>query len=361
MSAVVKTEGLCDFCQSSQPVLPCDLLYKIEDISAHYFCLLFSSGLGQAGEEKEGVKGFLPVDIRKELRRGSRLKCVFCKKKGATVGCAEPSCKKSYHTTCGARHDCLLQYFGQFKSLCSKHRVVGGGRRRAGATCSLCQKSLGGGRRTDIVTGSCCESSYHRTCVQSQALATNRQNFRCPNCNCGPGWLEEMLEAGLFVPEQEGLEVQEDRLCHAKLCFCTEEAGRAHHGTGGLWEIFKCETCGVKGIHGACGGLESLEDPTWHCYSCRDSLREQGQEEIFTKQSSKLWRTHLETITRIAPDLAEKLQSQNKEKKTGGRVLANTKYDYSTSFTDLLGSLLDRDESPGDSDYESGDRLKVAN
>ena len=42
-------------------------------------------------------------------------------------------------------------------------------------------------------------------------------------------------------------------------------------------------------------------------------------------------------------------------------MLANTKYDYSTSFTDLLGSLLDREESPGDSDYESGDRLKVVN
>ena len=243
MTAVLISDGRCDFCQSNTAVLPCDQLYKIEDISAHYFCLLFSSGLGQAGEEGEGIKGFMPVDIRKELRRGSRLKCVFCKKKGATVGCAEPSCKKSYHSTCGARHDCLLQYFGQFRSLCSKHRQAGGGRRRPGATCSLCGRGVGGSRKTDIVTSSCCDSSYHRSCLQSHALASSRQNFRCPNCSDGQGWLEEMLEAGFYVPEQEGPEL--DRLCHAKLCFCTEETGRAYQGSG-LWEIFKCETCDVK-------------------------------------------------------------------------------------------------------------------
>lgn len=247
MTAIVLTDGHCDVCQSSEAILPCDILYTIEDISAHYFCLLFSSGLGQSGEEREGVKGFLPDDIRKELRRGSRLKCVFCKKKGATVGCAEPTCKKSYHSTCGARHDCLLQYFGQFKSLCSKHRVVGGGRRRAGSRCSICNQSVGGGRRTDIITGSCCDATYHRSCLQTEALSSTQQHFRCLNCNNGQAWLEEMLVAGLYVPETEGLGGSDtERLCHAKLCFYPEENGRALHATDGLWEIFKCDSCSMK-------------------------------------------------------------------------------------------------------------------
>ena len=250
MTAFVLSEGLCDFCQSSQPVLPCDQLYRIEDISAHYFCLLFSSGLGQSGDEKEGVKGFLPADIRRELRRGSRLKCVFCKKKGATVGCAEPSCKKSYHSTCGARHDCLLQYFGQFKSLCSKHRAVGdpgGNRRRPGARCSICSGSVGGGRKSDTVQGRCCDSSYHRSCLQSLALATTRQDFLCPNCQDGAGWLDQMLVAGLYVPEQQ--EVAEERrgpLCDAKLCFCPQETGRVHQAGEGPWQILSCEACPLK-------------------------------------------------------------------------------------------------------------------
>ena len=55
---------------------------------AHYFCLLFSSGLNQNGEEHEGIQGFLPQDILKEWRRGQRLKCAYCKKGYATVGCS---------------------------------------------------------------------------------------------------------------------------------------------------------------------------------------------------------------------------------------------------------------------------------
>ena len=117
----------------------------------------------------------------------------------------------------------------------------------------------------------------------------------------------------------------------------------------------------LQGIHAKCGGLDSLQEPRWHCYGCRQTLREQGQEDTITSQTLQLWNKHMEAIARFNPDLAEKLQTQQRsEKKVEARVLlANKKYDYSTSFTDLLGSLLDRDESPGDSDYESGDKVKM--
>ena len=68
----------CDVCCSSESILNCDTVHQMEGISAHYFCLLFSSGLGQKGEEKVGVKGFLAADIRREVRRGTRLKCEYC-------------------------------------------------------------------------------------------------------------------------------------------------------------------------------------------------------------------------------------------------------------------------------------------
>ena len=54
---------------------------KIFFHSAHYFCLLFAPGLEQVGTDEEGIKGFLPNDILKEWRRGSRLKCQYCEKK----------------------------------------------------------------------------------------------------------------------------------------------------------------------------------------------------------------------------------------------------------------------------------------
>ena len=68
-------DAACSFCGSSQPVLPCDSLVTGEAGTAHYFCLLFSSGLEQRGGEGEGIRGFLAPDIRRELRRGQRLKC----------------------------------------------------------------------------------------------------------------------------------------------------------------------------------------------------------------------------------------------------------------------------------------------
>ena len=41
---------------------------------AHFFCLLFSSGLDQNGDDEEEIKGFRTRDILKEWRRGQRLK-----------------------------------------------------------------------------------------------------------------------------------------------------------------------------------------------------------------------------------------------------------------------------------------------
>lgn len=39
-------------------------------------------------------------NVTKEIRRGRSLTCVECKKRGATVGCAIPSCPRSYHWKC---------------------------------------------------------------------------------------------------------------------------------------------------------------------------------------------------------------------------------------------------------------------
>ena len=95
----------------------------------------------------------------------------------------------------------------------------------------------------------------------------------------------------------------------------------------------------------------------WHCYTCRKAMRQQGQEEVILTETNKLWDKQMSATIKTIPGLAEKLKSQGLKQKPP--LLA--KYDYSTSFTDLLGSLLDRDDSPGDSDYESGDKNPANN
>ena len=77
------------------------VVWNGKTISAHNFCLLFSHGLKQRDiDDDVGLHGFLPVDIETEKRRGGKLKCHFCQKKGATAACCNPSCKTSYHFTC---------------------------------------------------------------------------------------------------------------------------------------------------------------------------------------------------------------------------------------------------------------------
>ncbi|XP_066916047.1 PHD finger protein 6-like isoform X2 [Clytia hemisphaerica] len=83
-------------------------------IAAHQFCLFFSSGLPQLGEDTEGFDGFLYKDIIKEAQRANKILCKFCQQPGASVGCSLKTCRTSYHYLCGWKqglqfvfHDCF--------------------------------------------------------------------------------------------------------------------------------------------------------------------------------------------------------------------------------------------------------------
>eukprot|EP00124_Ichthyophonus_hoferi_P004770 Ihof_evm1s572 gene=Ihof_evmTU1s572 len=41
-----------------------------------------------------------PMGLDKIVNRGKNLKCNFCSKKGATIGCKEPSCRRTFHYKC---------------------------------------------------------------------------------------------------------------------------------------------------------------------------------------------------------------------------------------------------------------------
>ena len=411
----------CDVCGSSESILNCDTVHQVDTISAHYFCLLFSSGLGQRGEEREGVKGFLAEDIRREVRRGSRLKCVYCRKKGATVGCAEQRCKKSYHPNCGKKHNSLFQFFDQFKSFCKEHRPVQTVRKVEGrtsnsscSTCTICQERLVRKASLKTLWSPCCSSFFHRDCVQTMAVSAGKEHLRCPNCNDTEVFLLEMREVGIYVPEQDASweakgnydDVDRERVlaCHAKLCFCPHKDGRSYHSEGGLWEVIGCDSCGSKGIHASCGGMEDIPDPVWHCYTCREGLRGRGEEQTYLQHTSKLWNKReeafssslfhnsaspsfsnsstpspnplLSALLATLPHVEEKtftslvipvVKQKEATPVTSTTLLPPpaaqqsdntrtvlTKINSRTSFTDLLGSMLDTgDGSPGDSDYES--------
>ena len=127
---------------------------------AHYNCLLFSSGLEQGGDDDLGIKGFLPEDILKEWRRGQRLKCYYCAKAYATIGCSTKSCKKSYHLPCAIKNRSLQQFCGEFASFCSDHKPTQAGDRSAiqeagePVPCGVCLEDMG--PTDDLLWGPCC-------------------------------------------------------------------------------------------------------------------------------------------------------------------------------------------------------------
>jgi len=125
LTEVTEGDGICKICGLGWNLsddLELGPLYKYGICQAHLHCLMFSSGLIQGGDEKEGIVGFMPDDVLREWQRGAKLKCTFCKEIYATVGCCQRTCMKTYHLPCGIKYGALNEYYGNFDSYCPLHR-----------------------------------------------------------------------------------------------------------------------------------------------------------------------------------------------------------------------------------------------
>ncbi|XP_073469298.1 uncharacterized protein [Aquarana catesbeiana] len=73
-----------------------------EDILAHYNCLLFSPGVVTIPQKdsQDNTAEFDIPSVISEINRGKKLNCSYCNKKGATVGCNNRWCRKTYHYLC---------------------------------------------------------------------------------------------------------------------------------------------------------------------------------------------------------------------------------------------------------------------
>ncbi|XP_077521757.1 E3 ubiquitin-protein ligase PHF7-like isoform X3 [Amblyomma americanum] len=268
----------CAFCDKphNDSEIGSELLSTSGGLHVHYMCMLFSSGLHQRGQvERAPLRGFAEVDVRAELRRGGRLSCSFCKRKGATVGCCLKACKKVFHLPCGASNGCLLQFFGDFRVYCGMHRprqnvvpmVASGG------ICPICSEEMAHPSVNVLVTP-CCRQLFHRGCIQRQAMSAGSHFFRCGHCNNQEAFQREMQEHGIYVPEQDASWEQEPhafedllfryRHCDAPRCRCP--SGRTHHQESGRWRIVVCNGCGSQGVHFGCGNKAGIH---WLCPECR--------------------------------------------------------------------------------------------
>ncbi|XP_065758044.1 histone-lysine N-methyltransferase SETDB2 isoform X5 [Muntiacus reevesi] len=116
---------ICALCPKD---LECSVLYfaQSENIAAHENCLLYSSALVECEDPDScnNDRNFDVESVKKEIKRGRKLKCTYCGKKGATVGCDLKSCSKNYHFFCAKNDHAVLQadgHKGIYKVFCQQH------------------------------------------------------------------------------------------------------------------------------------------------------------------------------------------------------------------------------------------------
>ncbi|XP_028940935.1 G2/M phase-specific E3 ubiquitin-protein ligase isoform X2 [Antrostomus carolinensis] len=254
-----------------------------------------SSGIWQRGEEDEGVDGFLITDIKKEVNRAAKLKCNICRKKGASIGCVAPKCKRSYHFPCGVQKECIFQFMENFRSYCWEHKPVQkipDKESRGTSQCTICLDLVEQLPKYTVLKSPCCKNAwFHRECLQYQALSAGIFFFRCTVCNNKDKFQKEMLRMGIHIPEKDASwELEENAYqdllqryqhCDIKRCLCKK--GRDYNEPDSKWEIKRCQCCGSRGTHLACSSLKSWEQ-NWECVECRSIFAKSGN---YSKQKKR--------------------------------------------------------------------------
>lgn len=281
--------------------------YSTDGYTAHYYCLLFACGLQQNGDDEEGIFGFLSQDIRKELYRASKLRCSFCKQKGAATGCLLKKCRATYHLPCGLVNHSLCQFHGTFPSLCRKHRpnsneLAKKSKQLDEERCYICLENildsenlslgLDLGDKTNkisieplapeethfrLLLTPCCKKWLHLNCLQKQAYNAGLYFIKCPLCNDKENFKTAIVDHGIYVPDKDasweesnGYNDLERRYEHCDATNCACPKGSNHVDDSGSWELYVCWVCGSKGVHLGCLPIEMQADdaPDWVCEFC---------------------------------------------------------------------------------------------
>ncbi|XP_077435261.1 uncharacterized protein phf11 isoform X2 [Vanacampus margaritifer] len=116
---------VCVLCQRAEETETTAALLTKDDVTAHQNCLLFSSGIYCKDSPLfDDLFGFDAEDVRGEVKRGSKLLCAKCRRKGATVGCEVSRCQKCYHYPCAVEDvakTVVDDVKGKYVLFCFKH------------------------------------------------------------------------------------------------------------------------------------------------------------------------------------------------------------------------------------------------
>ena len=197
-----------------------DLLDDQGCLVVHHCCAAWSDGVLQDNNLE-----FLNVD--KAVHNGSKQKCDFCNRFGASIGCRVPKCMKYYHYPCAAAAGTLqILSDSDMSLLCVDHLAHA---KPSEVLCAVC-KSMGDCQ--DQMFCTICGNHYHSKCLQTSINPSPelRAGWQCPDC---------------------------------KQC---QTCGMSTNGS----KMLVCDSCD-KGFHTYClrPMLSTLPKQSWKCSNCR--------------------------------------------------------------------------------------------
>lgn len=276
----------CKLCLSNEDnELKYGKLFKSDELTVHHFCLLFGPACMQNGDDDEGFEGFLPEDIKKEIKRVKRIKCVYCKKLNANLGCCVSSCHAAYHTNCAWKNDVVFEFTSKFQTFCKNHKEVRQEeKKKLDSACAICFEKTTKKFRSILIP--CCKNAwFHRKCLQQYALNAGLF-YKCPLCGDKESKASLKL-LGIFFPTRDAAwELEENAFsefvqplqlyCESERCtnktkYFTEE-----------WKWKLCSHCGANGQHLSC--FEGKENDTFTCNECTRVIKKVELEKKFRRQ-----------------------------------------------------------------------------
>ncbi|XP_070496163.1 G2/M phase-specific E3 ubiquitin-protein ligase-like isoform X2 [Chironomus tepperi] len=235
--------------------------------------MLFAPGLLQNGSDNDGFGGFLHEDIRAEAIRIRPLRCKYCNKKGANLGCCIRRCPFAYHTHCAIENDLVFEFTSKYHTYCHRHkRIKQTDKKNLEPECGMCYESLTK-EYPDAILSPCCKNSwFHKKCMQKFAV-TSALLFKCPLCASKK--TEEWTKLGIFFPIRDAAwELEENAFqefyepiklsCENKKC----KDKCLHAGEMHMWRL--CQFCGACGIHEDC--FQGSPNDKYTCLGCEEIL-----------------------------------------------------------------------------------------
>lgn len=276
---IARSKKHCLFCErddNDEATFGEYIHHKQTGFKMHYFCLVLSSGLRQTiPADKSDTKnhpnhvyGFTIKDIVHEVNRASRLRCSYCKKTGASIGCVKGTCQKKMHYGCGRDNKALSRFYGTFNTWCEKHRpkedifsklplyqkptcqdgedlieilkeIKNGEHKEIDKNelsltklktattedgtnnddndiiheCVACRDQLiPPFDDANILISPCCFNIYsHKICLQRHANSCGLHFFRCPGCNNMDEFQQGMLQMGIYIPNRDASWEQDEQ------------------------------------------------------------------------------------------------------------------------------------------------------